>query len=33
MRQAIGLGALANSDPEVLANLLAPLFERLVKEA
>ena len=32
MRQAIGLGALANSDPEVLANLLAPLFERLVKE-
>jgi AcrR family transcriptional regulator len=32
MRQAIGLGALADSDPKVLADLLTPLFERLVKE-
>lgn len=32
MRQAIGLGALADSDPEVLTKLLTPLFESLVKE-
>jgi AcrR family transcriptional regulator len=30
MRQSIGLGALANADPKVLAKLLAPLFEQLV---
>ncbi|MBZ8132983.1 TetR/AcrR family transcriptional regulator [Afifella sp. IM 167] len=33
MRQAIGLGALADSDPRVLEDLLTPLFERLVKES
>lgn len=32
MRQEIGLGALADSDPKVLVDLLAPLFERLVKD-
>lgn len=32
MRQAIGLSALADSDPKVLEDLLTPLFERLVKE-
>lgn len=31
MRQSIRLGALAEADPEVLAKLLAPLFEQLVK--
>jgi len=31
MRQSIGLGALAEAEPEVLASLLAPLFESLVK--
>ena len=31
MRQSIGLGALAEAEPDVLANLLAPLFEQLVK--
>lgn len=31
MRQAIGLDALAKTDPEVLAGLLAPLFEQLMK--
>ncbi|MBW6397503.1 hypothetical protein KPL78_06575 [Roseomonas sp. HJA6] len=31
MRQAIGLEALADADPEALAERLAPLFERLVK--
>jgi|SRR5882757_1594318 len=31
MRQSIGLGALAETDPKVLAKLLAPLFDLLVK--
>lgn len=31
MRQSIGLGALADAEPEVLAGLLAPLFDQLVK--
>ena len=33
MRQSIGLGALAEADPEVLAKLLAPLFAQLVEGA
>lgn len=32
MRQAIGLEALAKADPDVLAGLLAPLFEQLMKD-
>lgn len=31
MRQAIGIGALADANPEVLENLLAPLFEKLLR--